>query len=119
MDQDGVYDHSKGRPIVGDEPEPSLLRYDYRGPFASMQEGLMTRALYSVTMPPTLLQDIVRPPLPQVNLFPPRYGYRTRELGILDVMDVNEAFEEPNRVDYTRDPAGFEGTSRNTNGNMF
>jgi hypothetical protein len=113
MNQDSVYDHSKGRPVVGEDPEPSLLRYDYMGPFSSMQEGLMTRALYSTTMPAALLQDIVRPPLPQVNLFPPRYGYRTRELGIFDVMDVNEAYDEPRRVDYTRDPAGYQGTARN------
>jgi len=118
MGQDGVYDHSKGRPIVDEDPEPSLLRYDYMGPFSSMQEGLMTRALYSLTMPAALLQDIVRPPLPQVNLFPPRFGYRTRELGIMDVMDVNEAYDEPQRVDYTKSNAGYEGTSRNDLGNM-
>jgi len=51
MNQDGVYDHSKGRGIVSEDPEPSLLRYDYMGPFANAQEAFMARALKSVTMP--------------------------------------------------------------------
>ena len=112
MNQDGVYDHSKGRPIVGEDPEPSLLRYDYMGPFANAQEAFMARALKSVTMPAHLIPDIVRPPLPQINPFPPRYGYRTRQIGIMDVMDVNEEFQ-PTRVDFTREPGSYQGTARN------
>ena len=109
---DGVYDHSKGRPIVGEDPEPSLLRYDFMGPFANAQEAAMARALKSNTMPALLLPDLIRPPLPQVQLFPPKFGYRTRELGIMDVMDVNETFQ-PTRVDFTREPGGYQGTARN------
>jgi len=109
---DGVYDYTKNRPIVGEDPEPSLLRYDYMGPFQNVQEAFMSRALQSITMPAQLLPDLVRPPLPQVNLFPPRYGYRTRQLGIMDVMDVNEEFQ-PTRVDFTREPGGYQGTARN------
>jgi hypothetical protein len=110
--QDGVYDHSKGRPIVGEDPEPSLLRYDFMGPFANAQEAFMARALKATTMPAALLQDIVRPPLPQIQLFPPRFGYRNREIGIEDVMDVTKAFE-PTRVDFTREPGSYQGTARN------
>jgi hypothetical protein len=118
MNQDGVYDHSKGRPIVSEDPEPSLLRYDYMGPFANIQEAMMARALKSATMPGALLQDIVRPPLPQVQLFPPRFGYRTRELGIMDVMDVNDEFQ-PTRVDFTREPGGYQGTARNVSESVW
>jgi len=109
---DGVYDYTKNRPIVGEDPEPSLLRYDYMGPFQNVQEAFMSRALQSITMPAELLPDLVRPPLPQVNMFPPRYGYRTRQLGIMDVMDVNQEFQ-PTRVDFTREPGGYQGTGRN------
>jgi hypothetical protein len=116
--QNGVYDLTKGRAIVGEDPEPSLLRYDYMGPFANAQEAFMVRALRSATMPAALLQDIVRPPLPQVQLFPPRYGYRTRELGIMDVMDVNSEFQ-PTRVDFTREPGGYQGTSRNVSESVW
>jgi hypothetical protein len=112
MNQDGVYDHSKGRAIVNEDPEPSLLRYDYMGPFANLQEALMARALKSVTVPAQLIPDIVRPPLPNLQMFPPRYGYRTRELGIMDVMDVNDEFQ-PTRTDFTREPGGYQGTARN------
>jgi hypothetical protein len=116
--QNSIYDLTKGRAIVGEDPEPSLLRYDYMGPFANAQEAFMVRALRSATMPAALLQDIVRPPLPQVQLFPPRYGYRTRELGIMDVMDVNSEFQ-PTRVDFTREPGGYQGTSRNVSESVW
>lgn len=118
MNQDGVYDHSKGRGIVDDEPEPSLLRYDYMGPFANAQEAMLARALKSVTLPAQLIPDIVRPPLPNLQMFPPRFGYRTRELGILDVMDVNDEFQ-PTRTDFTREPGGYQGTARNVSESVW
>ena len=110
--QDSVYDHTKGRSIVSDEPEPSLLRYDYMGPFANAQEAFMARALKAATMPRELIQDIVRPPLPQIQLFPPRFGYRTRELSVMDVMDVNNEFQ-PTRVDFTGEKGSYQGSARN------
>lgn len=112
--QNSIYDQTKNRPIVGEQPEPSLLRYDFMGPFANVQEAFMARALKSVTMPAQLIPDIVRPPLPQVQMFPPRFGYRQRELGIQDVMDValDPSFQ-PTRVDFTREPGGYQGTARN------
>jgi hypothetical protein len=116
--QNGVYDYSKGRPIVSEDPDASLLRYDFMGPFANAQEAFMVRALRSATMPAALLQDLIRPPLPQIQLFPPRFGYRTRQLGILDVMDVNEEFQ-PTRVDFTREPGGYQGTSRNVSESVW
>lgn len=110
--QNGVYDYSKNRPIVGEDPDPSLLRYDFMGPFANIQEAMMVRALRSATMPAALIQDLVRPPLPNIQMFPPRFGYRTRVIGITDVLDVNEEFQ-PTRVDFTREPGGYQGTARN------
>lgn len=110
--QNSIYDYSKGRPILSEDPDASLLRYDYMGPFANAQEAFMSRALRSATMPSALLQDLVRPPLPQIQLFPPRFGYRTRELGILDVLDVNNEFQ-PTRVDFTGEKGSYQGTARN------
>ena len=109
MNQDSVYDHSKPRDIVGDGHQ---IRYDYMGPFQNVQEAIMTRAIRSVTLPATMIQDLVRPVLPQVKLFPPRFGYRTRALGMRDVMNVDEEFQ-PTRTDFSQSPAGYQGTSRN------
>ena len=113
--QDGVYDHSKGRPIVDNGPE---IRYDYMGPFASVQEALITRAIRSVTLPATMVQDLVRPPLPQVQLFPPRYGYRTRQLDITDIMNVDSEFQ-PTRTDFSQSPGSYQGTSRNASESVW
>lgn len=113
--QDGVYDHSKGRAIVDNGPE---IRYDYMGPFKDTQDMLITRAVRSVTMPAAMLQDLVRPHLPQIQLFPPRYGYRTRQLSITDVMDVDANFQ-PTRTDYTQSPGSYQGTSRNVSESVW
>jgi hypothetical protein len=113
--QDSVYDHSKGRPILSEDPQ---IRYDYMGPFADTQEALLTRAVRSVTLPREMVQDIVRPPLPQVQLFRPRYGYRTRAVGIMDVMDVDAQFE-PTRTDYSQSPTSYQGTSRNVSESVW
>jgi hypothetical protein len=88
------------------------------GPFANAQEAFMARALKAVTMPAHLIPDIVRPPLPQINMFPPRYGYRTRELGIMDVMDVNDEFQ-PTRVDFTQEKGAYSGTARNVSESVW
>lgn len=113
--QDGVYDHTKGRDIVDNGPE---IRYDYMGPFANTQEALITRAIRSVTLPKQMIQDLVRPPMPNVQLFPPRYGYRTRELDIMDIMNVDAEFQ-PTRTDFSQSPGSFQGTSRNTSESIF
>jgi hypothetical protein len=113
--QDSVYDHSKGRPILSEDPQ---IRYDYMGPFADTQEALLTRAVRSVTLPKEMIQDIVRPPLPQIQLCRPRYGYRTRAIGIMDVMDVDAQFE-PTRTDYTQSPGSYQGTSRNVSESVW
>lgn len=109
--QDGVYDHSRSRSIVDEENGPQI-RYDYMGPFKDTQDMLITRAVRSVTLPSVMVQDLVRPHLPQIQLFPPRYGYRTRQLGITDVMDVDVNFQ-PTRTDYSQSPSSYQGTARN------
>jgi|GEM_PF-1751233 len=99
-----------------DEADPYDLRYDYMGPHSSRDEALISQAMSSLTIPGEYLADIVRPPLPQVQLFRSRYGYRSRELGISDIMDVDAIYEEP-RSDASGGIGGFDGSSRNSSGN--
>ena len=115
MQQDSVYDHSRSRDITSDSPQ---IQYSYMGPFKDTQDRLITRAVRSITMPSIMIQDLVRPELPQIQLFPPRYGYRTRQLGILDVMDVNVDFQ-PTRTDFSQSPSSYQGTSRNVSESVW
>ena len=103
------------RPWDKESPEAPEQRYDYMGPFSSDQQAKITQAISSVTVPAEFLTDIVRPPIPQIQLFRPRYGYRTREIGIADIVNVDEIYAEPRTE--TGGAAGYSGTSRNTLGN--
>lgn len=118
---DGRYDHTRpwqDKPgmVRENEADPYDLRYDYLGPHTGRDDALMTQAIASNTVPGEYLADLVRPPLPQVQLFRPRFGYRTRELEISDIMDVDQLYAQP-RTDLSGGIGGFEGTSRNSLGN--
>lgn len=115
MMQDGVYDHSKPRDIVDNGP---AIRYDYMGPFEDAQDQLISRAIMSVTLPAAMIQDIVRPNLPQVQLFRPKYGYRTEEISIVDIVDVNLEYP-PTRTDYSQSPTSYQGTARNVSESVW
>jgi hypothetical protein len=89
--------------------------WDYTGPFASKEEQLATQALSVASIPGDMLSEVVRPPLPQIKLFPPRYGYRTRQLGINDILNVDELYQSPpTRVGGIL--PGAVGTERNAQG---
>jgi hypothetical protein len=60
------------------------------------------------------IQEYVRPNLPQIQLFPDRFGYETREYGIDDMINLNVPVTE--RVDTPNPAAQAESTSRNTLG---
>jgi len=118
---DGRYDttrpwQNKPGMVRENEADPYDLRYDYLAPRGSRAEAIMSQALVANTTPGEHLADIVRPPLPQVQLFRSRYGYRSRELGISDIMDIDEIYAEP-RSDASGGIGGFEGSSRNSSGN--
>lgn len=118
MDQpDSVYARRpwNRNPNEESDDDSEHTRYDYLGPHSSRDQALMTQAIASVTTPGEYLTDIVRPPLAQVQLFRSRYGYRTRELEISDIMDVDAIYAEPRTE--TGGAAGYEGTSRNSLGN--
>src|SRR4051812_9819031 len=85
-------------------------------PWASHEERLTSEALASATAAGSDLQAGVRPPIPRVILFPPRFGYRTEPLGIRDILDVDHAFPSA-RVDYSGSSSGYSGTSTPSLGN--
>lgn len=79
-------------------------------PWGSNEERLMGEALSVANIPGDVIQQTVRPPLPLVQLFPPRFGYRTDPIGIRDVLDVNTTYPGA-RVDYSGSSSGTSGTS--------
>lgn len=88
----------------------------YIGPFASNQERLLSQSLEVANMTHAEVQEYVRPPLPQVELFPDRYGYLTTEYGIKDIVELTG--RPVTRVDYAKQPTTTESTSRNTLGQV-
>lgn len=113
---DSVYGHRPWSQRPDDSiSDATAIPYNYLGPYENRDQQMVGQALASVTTPGDVLGDVVRPPLTQVQLFRSRYGYRTRQLGISDIMDVDQIYAEP-RTELTGG-AGFEGTSRNSLGN--
>lgn len=108
--QNGVYSN---RPWIA-PPEAAYPPQAYIGPFASNQEQMLSQALASLQVPGDQLQEYVRPNLPQVQLFPDRFGYETVEYGIDDMIDLNTRVTE--RVDTAKPAAQAESSSRNTLG---
>lgn len=108
--QNGVY---ANMPWVA-PPEGAYPPQAYMGPFASNQERMISQALAVAGIPGAQLQEVVRPPLPQIQLFPPRFGYEEYELGVEDVIQVTSRTYE--RVDYSQAPTTQESSSRNTIG---
>lgn len=108
--QDGVYAR---KPWVA-PPEAAYPPQQYLGPFASNQDRLTTQAIVSATLPGEQLQEIVRPNLPQIQLFPPRYGYIQTAYTVEDVIDVTARTYE--RIDLAQQPNTQESTSRNSLG---
>jgi len=105
---DGRYDHTKGAEQLPD--------WSYTRPWATNEERLTSQAVAAALADAPTVQDMIRPPLPQVNLFPPRFGYRTRQLGIKDVINVDEIYATPVPTNFGGSQSGYEGTSRNAMG---
>jgi hypothetical protein len=108
--QNGVYSN---RPWIA-PPEAAYPPQAYIGPFASNQEQNLSQAMASLQMSSEEIQALVRPNLPQIQLFPERYGYSTREYGIDDIIELNVPVSE--RVDTPNPAAQAESSSRNTLG---
>jgi len=118
---DGVYGHkpwAKDRAGVITPEEAAFPPQAYIGPFASNQERLLSQSLAAFTMSAAEIQEYVRPPLPQIKLFPARYGFTENEIGIEDIIDLPRTAPTAQRVesDFSNTPNSTQSSSRNTLG---
>lgn len=101
---DGSYDNTK--------PWRATPAWSYMRPWASNEERLTQQAINAALVPGQQLQDLVRPPLPEVQLFRPKFGYRVREIGIADVANVDRVFQAND--DFSGTTPGATGAPRNS-----
>ena len=111
---DGVYNR---RPWTA-PAEAAMPPQEYLGPFQSNQERLVSQALASWTMSGAELQEYVRPPLPQIQLFPARYGYIENEISVEDIVELPRRVATTQRVesDFSNTPNSQQSTSTNSLG---
>ena len=84
------------------------------GPNYSNQERLVTAALRTATVPGAEIAAI-RPPLPQIIAFRPRFGYEDypdRQPGITVVLNVDRYYQN-RRDDLSGGVAGWQASARN------
>lgn len=112
---DSVYNRRAWSAPTADAPQPPQ---EYLGPFASNQERLLTQSLATWNMSASEIQEYVRPPLPQVKLFPARYGFTEYEITIEDIVQMPRRTATVQRVesDFSNTPNSTQSTSRNTLG---
>lgn len=111
---DGVYDYTKPwrTGVPSDVVQP---RWTYAGPWSSNEERLTQQALLPATMPGAQIQQMVRPPLPQIRLFPARFGFGIRyQPGIDDVVSIDRVYTEPRVSWYSGGVGSYSGASRNS-----
>jgi hypothetical protein len=117
---DGRYDHTKPwaafrSPIV---PDQVAKKWQYNGPWSSNMERLTSQALMVMNIPGADIAAMVRPPLPQIRLFPDRYGYGDRsQPGIDDIVSVDRNYTEPRVSWFSGGVSGFQAAERNGLGN--
>ena len=109
---DGVYSRKPWQA----PPEAAYPPQAYIGPFASNQERLLSQSLAANTMSGAELQEYVRPPLPQIKLFPERYGYTQTEITIEDIIDLPGRAQQRVESDFSNTPNTQESTSTNSLG---
>ena len=100
---------------VGVPKEAAYPPQEYIGPFASNNERMLTQALRIGNLTAAEIQEYVRPPMPQIKLFPNRFGYEVTEYGIRDIVELTSRTKQ--RVDFSGAATTTESTSRNALGN--
>lgn len=109
---DGVYAR---KPWIA-PPEAAYPPQEYLGPFQSNQERLLSQSLASLTMSGPEIQEYVRPPLPQIKLFPERYGFSEEEIGVEDIIELPRRSQQRVESDFSQSPNTPQSSSRNTLG---
>ena len=112
--QDGVY---APRPWTA-PLEAAYPPQEYIGPFQSNQERLLSQSLAALSMTAEEIQEFVRPPLPQIQLFPARYGFTEDEISVEDIIDMPRRGQQRVESDFSQTPNTTQSTSRNTLGNV-
>ena len=107
---DGVYNR---RPWTAPLEAENLAPVEYQGPFQSNRERLLSQSLAANSMTGAEIQEYVRPPLPQIKLFPPRFGYSEQEIGIEDIINLPRGTQQRVESDFSQTPNTTESTSRN------
>jgi hypothetical protein len=77
----------------------------------------MTQAIAVGQMTSEEIQEYVRPNLPQLELFPDKFGYTITEFGIKDIVELQgRAVQQRVESDHSQLPNTTQSTSRNTLG---
>lgn len=90
-------------------------------PWSNNQERLLTEALQVGNIPGVVLQETVRPPLPQIQPFPPKFGYgepQDRVPGIDMVLEAYRYFPD-NKDALSGGPWGWQGSARNVGADQW
>lgn len=93
------------------------LHAAYTRPGSANEERLIAQAIASIDYPGAALQELVRPPLPQIQQFPARTGYGPRKaLGLVEVLGENRTY--PQSSAFSGGPASYSGSSVNSLGGV-
>lgn len=84
--------------------------YNAAPPWQSNEERLCGEALAANANMSSDQIASIRPPIPRVGLFPPKFGYRQDAIGIRDIVQIDNVFPGA-RVDYSGSTSGYSGTS--------
>lgn len=81
--------------------------------FASNEERLVSEALESLLVPVEQLREL-RPPLTQIELFPPRFGYDRNQPTMMDIMQLSRATPDA-RYQRSGEAGSYSGSSTPAN----
>lgn len=92
--------------------------YDQKRPWGSNEERLTGEALAASQTPGDVLAEMVRPPLPQIIMFPPLYGYPSysQRQATIDSVLGESRFGPNQRTDFSGGEAGWQASARFVNG---
>jgi hypothetical protein len=103
--------------------------HPYDEPWANLYQRQADEALEMATGASRAQLEALRPPLPQIEYLPPRFGYpgyAERQWTLLDVFGINRSpmgglpprprMRGQDRVDYSQSQATTQGSDRNTLG---